>query len=235
MTMPGHERLASRTKHVYRTEGWVSLLRRALAFALGLLVSYRVYYLYALRLEDIDGTRDAGPPPPMEHVSAVVLSTNEEVDAVEAGGYEFRSLVPDARARLDAGAVATCVFVGKELANIVWVAMTQEAKDSLHEPPFRIDFAGGECWSGDGWTNPGYRRAGLLAYGDVKRRRFQTEQGMRVSRWAVEKGNVPPRRFVEGLGATISAEGRLLRVLWWTSWKENAVPAADRPRNRAQG
>ncbi|MDY6918055.1 MAG: hypothetical protein SVP26_08960, partial [Chloroflexota bacterium] len=215
--------LVRTARRVRATEGPVPLLRRALAFAVGLVFLYRVYNLYVLTLEDTDGLGDEGPAPPMEGVSYVVLSTNQQVDDLEADGYEFRALVRDARARLDAGAVATCVFVGKELANVCWVATTQEAADSLNEPPFHIEYGNRECCSGDGWTNPRYRRAGLLAYGDVKRRQYQYQQGIRVSKWAVEKSNVPTNKVASRIGARVPIQGRLLRILGWKWWKEEAV------------
>ncbi len=121
--------LLSRAKHVYRTEGWASLLRRALLFALQLLFEQRGCYLYASVLAHDQSLRDDRLTPPFDDVRHMILSTNEEVDDLEARGYEFRSLIHDARARLDAGARASCVFVGKELANIVWVAMTQQVME----------------------------------------------------------------------------------------------------------
>jgi hypothetical protein len=213
-------RLLARAKHIYRTDGWVSLLRRALLFTRQLLFVHRVYYLYASVLEHDQSLRDDNLTPPFDDVSHIILSTNEEVDDLEVRGYEFRSLIHDARARLDVGARASCVFVGKELANIVWVAMTQQAMDSLKEPPFRVDFAARECWTGDAWTNPKYRRAGLFSYNDIKSRRQQYEQGIRVSKWAVGRNNTPTKTISNRIGARISTEGRLLRILWWKSWKE---------------
>ena len=215
--------LLTRAKHVYRTYGWASLLRRALLLALQLLFVHRVYYLYDCVLEHDQSLRNDNLTPPLDDVSHMFLSTNEEVDDLEARGYEFRSLVHDARARLDAGAWASCIFVGKELANIFWVAMTQPARDSLKGPPFRVDFAARECWTGDAWTNPKYRRAGLFSYNDIKSRRQQYEQGIRVSKWAVGKNNTPTRRISSRIGARVSAEGRFLRILWWKSWKETPL------------
>ncbi len=226
--------LFARAKHVYRTDGWVSLLRRALLLALQLLFVHRVYYLYASVLEHDQSLKDDSLTPPFDDVSHMILSTSEEVDDLEARGYEFRSLIHDARARLDAGARASCVFVGKELANIVWVAMTQPARDSLKGPPFRVDFAARECWTGDAWTNPKYRRAGLFSYNDIKSRRQQYEQGIRVSKWAVGTNNTPTRRISSRIGAKVSAEGRFLRILWWKSWTEMPL-SQDQQSHLARG
>jgi len=215
--------LLARAKHIHRTEGWASLLRRALLFALQLFYTRQVYQVYASVLEHDRSLRGDSLKPPLDDVTHMFLSTNEEVDDVEAGGYEFRSLVRDAGAMLDAGATAVCVFVGEELGNVVWVATTQQAMDSLKEAPFTVDFAGGECWTGGAWTNPKYRQAGLFSYADIKSRRWQYEQGIRVSKWALGEHNIPSKRIAARIGATVCGEGRYRRILWWKSWKERPL------------
>ena len=164
----------------------------------------------------------------LEDVTHMFLSTNEEVDDVEARGYEFRSLVRDSRAMLDAGATAACVFIGKELGNVVWVATTQQAMDSLKEARFTVDFASGECWTGRAWTNPKYRGSRLFSYADIKSRRRQLEQGIRVSKWALGEQNIPAKAIAARIGATVCAEGRYRRILWWESWKETPLAGGER-------
>jgi hypothetical protein len=83
--------------------------------------------------------------PKIDDFALKIVSTNEEADELEAQGLEFRSQVLNARKRLDKGAIAFCIFVGKELANVSWVAMTLEAKNSLGQPPFRVDFSNNEA------------------------------------------------------------------------------------------
>jgi len=215
--------LLARARHIYRTEGWASLLRGTFLFALHLFYVRWVHQVYASVLENDPSLRGDDLTPALEDVTHMFLSTNEEVDDVEARGYEFRSLVLDSRAMLDAGATAACVFVGKELGNVVWVATTQQAMDSLKEAPFTVDFAGGECWTGRAWTNPKYRRSGLFSYGDIESRRRQLEQGIRVSKWALGEQNIPTKTIAARIGATVCAEGRYRRILWWKSWKERPL------------
>jgi hypothetical protein len=214
--------LYRRARHTYREGGAVLLFRRGLGLLRYLLFEHRAYYLYSIALER-DDIPEHAPEPPLDSVSHKIVSSSKEAELLEEEGFEFSSRVPDARRRLDAGAIATCVFVGHELGNIVWVATSQQAKDSLPDTPFEIDFSGGECLSGDAWTNPKFRRAGLLAFGDIERRQFQVSQGIRVSSWAIERRNIAPQRFVERLDPRIRAEGRYLRILWWRSWKETPV------------
>jgi hypothetical protein len=221
--MHGLTTLFRRARQIHRSEGLGALLRAGLRLLKTHLFEHRAYYLYGIALQDDADVRDAAPTPPLDNASHRIVSTNREAGALEAEGLEFRSLVPDARERLDSGAVATCIFVGHELAHIVWVAMSQEAKDSLKDPPFRLAFSEGECWSADAWTDPRYRRSGLLAYSDIKRRQFLLDKGVRTSLWAINKRNIPPQRFVARLSPQIRGEGRYLRVLWWKSWRERPL------------
>ena len=216
--------LYNRARHTYREGGVLLLLRRGLGLLRYLLFQHRAYYFYSIVLKP-DQIPQHAPEPPLENVSHRIVSSRKEADVLEQEGFEFSCHVPDARRRLDAGAIATCVFVGRELGNMVWVATSQQAKDSLPDPPFHTDLSGRECLSSDGWTNPKFRRSGLLAYGDIKRRQFQVSQGIRVSSWAIDKRNIPPQRFAERLDPRIRAEGRLLRILWWRSWKERPLPS----------
>jgi len=216
--------LYSKAKHTYREGGVLLLFRRGLGLLRYLLFEHRAYSFYSIVLER-DQIPEHAVKPAIENVSHRIVSSSKEADLLEEEGFEFSSRVPDARRRLDAGAIATCVFVGHELGNIVWVATSQQARDSLPDPPFRIDLSGGECLSGDAWTNPKFRRAGLLTYGDIKRRQFLVSQGIRVSSWAIDRRNIPPQRFVERLDPRIRSEGRYLRILWWSSWKERPLPS----------
>jgi len=227
--------LFRRARSVYRSEGLLSLAKQATAYAAGWLFKYDTYYLYGICLEDDADLRDTTAMPPLDDAACRVVSGNREADDLEAEGLEFRSQVLNAREHLDRGATAFCIFVGQQLAHIVWVAMSQEAKDSLEkEPLFRVDFSGGECWSAGAWTEPRYRRSGLLAYGDIMRRQFLLDHGVHTSLWAINKRNVPPRRFVARLGPQIHREGRCLKVLWWKSWRERPLTAGnDREQRNA--
>ncbi len=141
---------------------------------------------------------------------------------MEAEGFEFRSKVPNAKKRLDKGAMAFCIFVGKELGSVGWAATTQEAKDSLSEPPFVVGFSNNEACVGGLWTNPKYRRMGLRRYGSAKRRRFMLEKGIVRHRGAIPKWNIASQRSVT-FAPDIHGEGRYFRFLWWQSWKEKPL------------
>lgn len=223
LAMRGPDAMFKKAKQIHQTQGLLKLLQQALTWLRVQFFEYHAYYLYCLSLEDDPSIRDANPVPPLEDISYRIVSTNSEADEFEADGFEFHSITANAREKLESGAIATCVFVGKELANLGWVAMTQEAKDSLKSPPFEIDFSSGECWSSHVWAKSKYRRTGLLVHSDMKRRQFQLQQGVRVSKWAINKRNIPPQRLATRLSFQICGQGRYLSILWWNSWKEEPL------------
>jgi len=207
----------------YRTEGFLALARRASAHAAGWLFRYETYYLYEANSSTYRRRSDHGFVPKVDGLSFRVVFTDEEADEVEAQGFHFRKYVVDTKGKLDKGAIAFCVFVGHELANIGWLCTTQRARDGLKEPPATVDFSNGEAWAGGAWTAPRYRRMGLHTYSGLKRDEWWFQKGIVRSKWAVARSNAA------SLGADIKTgnlrygEGRYLKILWWKSWREKPL------------
>ena len=212
-----------KAKQIYRAEGLVSLLRRGFAFVVGLLFFYRTHYVYVDPIEKLQAPNEADLMPKIGNHTSKAVSSNEEADGLEAQGFEFRSQVANARERLDEGAVALCIFVGQELACIEWIAMTQQAYDSLGQPPFSVNFSKQEAWSGGLWTNPKYRRKGLRGYSSFKTLEFLRQKGIETTRTAIAKNNIAAQRSRPLFLPGPCAEGRYLRILWWKSWKERPL------------
>jgi len=225
--MSGTASLFKRAKHICQAEGIVVLLRCVFSFLAYCLFQYRTYYLYAHYPHNDDGLPEAALMPQIEHLSYRTISTDREADLLEADGFEFRSHCADSRERLEKGAVALCIFISLELANVVWVATTQQAKDSLKQPPFKVDFSKNEVCVGNGWSNPKYRRMGLRVYGHLKGSHFLLDKGIAVSRYAIAKGNFAARMSTEKVDLHPYAEGRYLRILWWKSWRERPLSVEE--------
>ena len=215
--------LFSRAKQIYRSEGLASLLRRAFAFAAGHLVQYRTCYLFEFPTENIQLLTESDLMPKIDDFTLKIVSIRQEADALEAEGLEFRSYVANADERLDKGAIAFCIFVGQELANISWMAMTLEAQRSLREAPCKVHFSKKEAYRGGVWTNPKFRRMGFSLYSLWKKLEFLQERGIQTSRGVVVKGNVTPQLGHARFAPTRYGEGRYLRILWWESWKERPL------------
>ena len=213
--------LCREARRLYQSEGLVSLARRAFAFPFHWLWQHETYYLYAtdILMERSEAHFVSRLPPFTMHI----VSTNEEADELEAHGLEFRSYVSNARKRLEKGAIAFCFFVGNELANMAWVALSQEALASFNDPPLKVDFAAGEAYSGGVWTSPKYRGLGFNAYCYFKILEYMRERGKLVSRAAIAVPNVVSQRATGKIGTSVHAEARYLRILWWKWWKERPL------------
>ena len=210
-------------KQVIENEGLIPLVKRGFPFVLNRFVRYRTYYLYEYGTEYIRKLSEADFMPKIDSFILKIVSTNEEADELEKEGLEFRSPVANARKRLAKGAVAFCLFAGSVLVSITWVALTQKAKDSLDEPPFRVEFSKGEACGGNAWTHPKYRRMGLLVYSGFKRREFLLENGITKYRSAWPKGNIASLKAYAKLSPKVYAEVRYFEILWSKSWREKPL------------
>ena len=214
-------------RKVCETEGLRGLLGRWARFLLSRPFEYSTYYLYAKPVGQSEEVNEAGPTTHTSDLTFRAVSSNAEADELEAQGFDFRWHVANARERLDRGAVGTCVFIGKELAHIGWVAVNQHALDRLNEPPYKVDFANGEVVVTGVWTNPKHRGRRLGPFCDTWTRRMMRENGFTIRRHAARRSGIGwskrPMR-VSGRFAGAYGEGRYLRVLWWKSWKEKPFP-----------
>jgi len=215
--------LLRRARHIYQTYGFVTLLRRGFGFLVHCAFEYEDYWLYVEATDTMAGMSHASFLPQIDDFHFAIVSSNQRADELEAEGLEFRSSVPNGRERLDKGVVALCAFAGHELAGISWVAMSQQAKDTLPERPYKVDFSSKEACGGDAWTNPKYRQAGISVYRTFRIHQFLRENGIIARRNAYRKGSVWQEKLATRFDRTRYAEGRYLRILWWKSWKEKPL------------
>ncbi len=217
--------LFERAKQVIQDDGWFAFVRNGFAFVVGNVFRYENYYLNERSTASVAGLNEADFTPKISDFALKIISSNREVDRLSAEGFDFRPWYRIYRRRLDAGAIAFCTFVGRELASIVWVATTQQAMGSLGEPPYEVDFEAAESASGGAWTNPKYRRLGFYAYARLKRLQFLTENGITIDRAANSKQNTALNLSVAKFAIRPKIrEGCYLKILWWKSWKEKPLP-----------
>jgi hypothetical protein len=217
--------LLNRAKDVLRTEGLLPLLRRGFDFLARPFFRYGTFYLYEYTVK---GRSKAEFIPRLQNLIVHIVSTNQQADELAARGFDCRSCSVYARRRLDKGAIAVCVFFKQELASIIWVALTKEAKKSVDSLPYRVDFANKEACTGGAQTIPKYRRQGMMTYTYYRLFQFLREQGITTSRNAVGSSNFASQKAQAKVGRRIYARARYLRILWWQSWKETPlVPAGQ--------
>ena len=219
-----------RARRIRQTEGFLSLLRRGLAFLIWRLFEYQSYHIFVDDVAALLARTEASFKPRIADFTFVFVSSNREADDLETRGLEFRSSVPHATEGLSKGAIASCVFVGQDLAHIGWIALSQQAKDALDEPPFHVHFSDGEACTGQLWTHPQYQRLGLSSYALTERARLMLDKGIETERYAVNIRNVRTYAFTAKYNASVCAEGRYLRVLWWKHWKEKPLAPDEAAR-----
>lgn len=204
-------------KYILTREGLLPFIEAAFLFPLRLLANYENLYIYELPLTE---QRAEGLAPAANNFKFETISTGQQLRELTARGFDIGIHFVSAEERLNKGAVMFCVFVGKELAHIRWVAATAEAKDSIVEIPCRVDFSNGEVYLGWSETVPRYRRKGLLVYTYFEIAKYLRKDGRTKVRAIVEKSNTASRNAHAKLGGRICVEGRYLRLLWWKFWRE---------------
>jgi len=176
---------------------------------LGLVYYYTTYYLTVEEIK-LKEENEARYMPKMQDFTFKIVSSNQEADELAAHGLEFRSRPLKYRERLDKGAIAFCIFVGRELAHISWFAFTEEAKQTFSFVPQKVDFANNEAYGGDNWTNPKYRGMGLATYKHFKAYQLLRERGKSVCRGILWKDNLLSQKT---LNPKIYAGGCYLNLL----------------------
>ena len=206
--------LFARAKHTLQNEGLKALISRGLTRGF---YEHQVFNLYEHTLKDRD---EDDYRPEIKDFDFMIVSTKKEADALISGGFDLQLSVTNITDRLDKGAVAFCVFVGRELASIGFTAGNQEAVDSLNQPPFKLNFSAGEACTGGGWTNPKYRALGLATYVYFKRLQSLKAEGKIIARAAALTDNTASNKTQARFAPRIWAEGHSFRVLWHIFWQE---------------
>ena len=210
-----------RAKDIFQTEGLITLLGRSFDFVRRWSFRYGRYYLYKHTIEE---RNEADFTPRIPNLKFKIISTAEEADELAATtGFDIRRRFANARNSLDKGAIAFCFFVEGEIAHIGWVALSEEAKNTFDDLPYKVDFANNEACTGGTETISEYRGKGLMAYGYFKRLQFLREKGITASRNAVIKSNIASQRAHAKFSPKICAEARYLKLLWWKFWKQTTL------------
>ena len=226
--------LFARAGHKLKTEGAAALLKTAAAFFDGRLkrlsrslFGYSVVYLYEHTMK---ARSEADFLPSMQDYLYKIVSNNQQADELAQNGFQdFRRIWQAARRGLDTGGIAFCVFSGRELAHIGWVATSGEAKDTFDPLPYHVDFSSNEACTGGTWTSPKYRSQGLMKYIYFKRFQFLRENGIKISRNAVDIGNVTSHKVHAKFGPRIYARARYLKLGKWYLKKETPVSLVGQP------
>jgi hypothetical protein len=218
---PGITQILRRMKQVWQKDGLIYLLGRGFRFVSNRILYYRVFYLCRHTLQ---ARNEVDFMPGIRDCNLKVVSTNWQADGLANSGFEdFRHQFFKARQGLDLGAVAFCIYVGKELAHIGWVAMGKEAKETFDGLPYYVGFSAKEACTGGTVTVLKYRGKGLMTYGYYKRLEFLRQKGIITVKNAISENSIASKAVMERFDTEIYARARCLKIIRWGFWRETRL------------
>jgi len=212
--------IVERAAKVYKNEGITAVFRSTLRYVLKNVFSHETYYLLKRVVADVE----LRPEKQIDFISELTTSaikSNAEADEIARGFEDFRSYTMNAHRILDAGGIAFCLYIGKEVANIGWIAVTERAKNAMTDIPFHVAFDNNEAYLGYSYTVPKFRRKRLRYYGSLLRYQLMREMGIETKRSAIRTNNyaaLNASNFKKG--QIIYARARYLRFMGLKFWKE---------------
>jgi len=211
----------NRIKTIYKTEGMLSLLKMVSQYLISHIYYYQQLYLYKRILKYEDGARKL---PKVLNYTVKIVTSNQQVDELVADGFEdFRLHMLYAAKYLEKGAIALCIFVNKEFANINWATTRKEAKNLFVPAPFKVDFSKNEATMEGIYTTPKYRHLGLNSYGTHKMRQFLLQRGITAERHVIVANNTAQQETAARYAGGPYAKARYMKILWWHFWKETSI------------
>jgi hypothetical protein len=212
--------LYTRAQTVLREEGLTTTLRKVFNFFKRFMFRYEKVYLYQHSLIEREETDFL---PRTNNFTVEIVSSNSQAAELAARGIDIHQLSTHAEKSLNKGGIAFCILVDSELAHIGWVALTEEAKNTIDDIPYHVDFPNGEACTGGTRTLPKYGRQGLMVYGYFKRLQYLREIGRVASRNAVAIDNIASHKAHARFKPKIYARGRLLKILGLQFWKQTSL------------
>lgn len=209
--------LSKRALDILRTEGAMSLFRRGFEFVKPYFWARGTYYLYEHSLQEMN---EADFLPKVQNATVRIVSSNSEADMLAAEGFEFRSRFVNSRQMLDKGAIAVCIFVGREIAHITWLAISKIAKNTFDSLPYKVNFSNKEACTGGTVTVPKYRGLGLMGYGIFKKFQYLRELGIQKVRHAIRVDNMASRKPYEKFDSKIYAKAYYAKIFYCRWWRE---------------
>ena len=206
-------------REILRKDGAGIMISRGLVYLAHRLFQYATFYVYEHSMKERNETDLL---PSLQNLTVKIVSSNEEANKLAGEGLDFRQYVFNAGKALDSGAIAFCMFAGKDLACIGWLAMDREAKKYIDPLPFHVNFPTEACTGGTR-TVKKYRGAGLMTYNYYLRLDYLRKMGVRTSRASVAVSNVASQRVHAKFGPRVIARARYIKLLKYEDWKETPV------------
>jgi len=215
--------LVRKVLQIYKDEGLLSVIRRSFAYIFHNVLSYETYYLIKIAVQD----GQIKQPKQIDFADELTnqwIESNKQADELAREYEDFRLHARNAHRILDAGGIATCTYIGKELANFGWVATNKTAMKAMSHMPMYVDFDNKEVYASYSYTVPKYRRKGLRYHRLFFRYKMFTEKGLEIERSAMRTNNyVSLKANSDRPEYMITARGRSFRIMGLSFWKETPM------------
>jgi hypothetical protein len=208
----------NRARYILQSEGAIPLLKRLFAYLSSQIFCRGEFYVRYHFVGELD---EADFLPRVKDFSFKLTTSNEAADELaEQVGFDFREQIPRARRRLDAGAVAFCIFMQNRLVHISWIGFSQEEQRTMNSQPYKVNFSQNQACLGAAETDPRYRGLGLMAYACFQRHQYMKEHGITTAIGIDETDNIAIYKIHSRLPSKIYTKARYMKLLWWQYWKE---------------
>lgn len=204
-------------KYRLKTNGLRNFVKSGLEFIVGCFFVYREYWIYEMPLQCASR---AEFKPKLGNCDLRIIESARQLKDLVAQGFQLGIRYIGLEKAVDKGTVVICIFVGRELAFIRWVATTEESMKQCCGIPYPVDFLNKEVYLSWSETTPGYRRAGLFEYSYFKMAEFFVRKNKTIAKALVDRDNISVQRAAAKIDGKLCGEGRYLKILWWKSWKE---------------
>ena len=211
-------------KYILRDSRLFPSIKFVFQHLMGYLFCYQNIYVYEMPLNE---PITAETNPRIENFNLKIVLTRQQLDELVASGYRLGAVIIGAERKLDKGAMMFCTFIDKALAAIYWVAVTDDAKNSIAKILYPVDFSSGEAYLGWSETKPQYRRMRLSRYTYSEVKRFLADMGKTKAKGFIEKRNFPSGKGAAKVSGRVYAEARYIKILWWKSLKERPVTSSE--------
>jgi hypothetical protein len=214
-----------KAKSIIKNEGCGSLLKRAYSYYRPRLFRYEHVYLY---LHPVNIELDPALfKPRRDDVECLIIYSHTEADRSAVDHVDLREVVFDARNILSSGGVAVCLYIGRDLAHISWLALNQESRNWVDELPYKIDFSEKRAVTGKSYTDPKFRSQNLMVHGNYQKLKYLKEQGILFLHHAVGVDNIASQKAYSKFSPVIYAEATYLKIFCLKFRKEK--PLKEKP------
>jgi len=211
MTVDRVKRALKASVRTLKEEGIFGFIKKAVSF----FFSYGIYYVYERSTNSFEERKLS---PESKGYKVKTIHSLQDLDKLEKEGYDFS--MRNLKIGIKSSAVPFCIFSGKKMVHVTWVAINGKAKKEIDRVPVKIDFQKGEATSGGSFTDPLHRGKGLLACAYFHIFPYLAKHGFRKIRFVIHVDNIASQRGIKRVSPRLVSKGRYLKILWLNLWKE---------------